>query len=140
MVSGSVVQQGRVICTQWPMVDFFTINTHYRNMPSYLPSAFFIETKQTNWDLEVPDLHHEKPLRDSCRIWIKKGLKNWKGILCALYTSKELTGPWWLFFASTSNPGYSLHKFRLKDFFPDNFQKFLHGQRIKKAIQENTFL
>lgn len=101
---------------------------------------FFIETKQTNWDLEVPDLHHEKPLRDSCRIWIKKGLKNWKGILCALYTSKELTGPWWLFFASTSNPGYSLHKFRLKDFFPDNFQKFLHGQRIKKAIQENTFL
>ena len=38
-------QQGGVICTQWPMVDFFTINIHYGNMPSYLPSAFCYRNK-----------------------------------------------------------------------------------------------
>ena len=60
--------------------------------------TFFIEIKQTNWELDVPDLHHEKPLRDSYREGVKlrcddldkKGTEELKRdiIMCTLHLQR----------------------------------------------------
>ena len=89
MVSGSVVQQGRVICTQRPMVDFFTINTHYRNMPSYLPSAFFYRNKTDELRSRSTRFTPRKTIERFLQNLDKKGTEELKrDIMCNLHLQR----------------------------------------------------
>ena len=70
MVSGSVVSQvifnkGESYVLNDPWLTFSQLTSIMEICFLICPVHFVIEIKQTNYELEVPDLHHQKPLRDS---------------------------------------------------------------------------